>query len=262
MQVPNDDLDLLIQAARAAGPIAMRFWRQDPKTWEKPGEGPVTEADHAVNDSLEAQLRAARPGYGWLSEESVDDPSRLGAGRVFIIDPIDGTRAFIEGEESFAIALAVVDAGVVQAGAILLPAKDKLYTAALGQGAVCNGVPMCAKSSPDTPPQVLTTKPNIDPALWPGGVPVMQRQFRPSLAYRLALVAEGKFDGMITFRDSWEWDIAAGALIAQEAGALATNRFGAPLRFNSPVPKTAGALVAGSRLHAEWFQSLHADVGV
>ena len=106
------DLTLIAQAARDAGDIARRFWKRAPKVWEKDaGAGPVTEADLAINEMLMDRLRAARPGYGWLSEETPDDGARLGAGTVFILDPLDGTRAFIAGEPTFAHSIAVVAAG-------------------------------------------------------------------------------------------------------------------------------------------------------
>ena len=106
--MPERDLALLTDAAREAGRIAMRFWRRDPQVWDKGGEhGPVTEADLAVNDMLKPMLLAARPDYGWLSEETPDNADRLSRDTVFIVDPIDGTRAFVAGEETLAHSLAV-----------------------------------------------------------------------------------------------------------------------------------------------------------
>ncbi|MGB3280066.1 MAG: inositol monophosphatase family protein, partial [Pseudorhodobacter sp.] len=110
----NADLDLLVSAALEAGSIALRYFKREPQTWEKgDGAGPVTEADLAVNTMLAQRLRAARPGYGWLSEETPDNTARLAARRVFIIDPIDGTRAFIDGQDSFAHSLAIAEDGKV-----------------------------------------------------------------------------------------------------------------------------------------------------
>ncbi len=240
----NDDLDLLVNAARAGGEIAMRFWRKDPQVWDKgDGAGPVTEADFAVDTMLRESLRAARPDYGWLSEETEDSADRLSHARVFVIDPIDGTRAFVAGETPFALSLAVVTDGVPTAAAVFLPAKDKLYAAALGEGATMNGVPL-AVAGPGAETRLLATKPNFDPKHWPGGLPEASRHFRPSLAYRLALVAEGAFDGMLTLRDAWEWDIAAGALLVTEAGGATSDAFGGPLRFNNSHPQTAGVIAA------------------
>jgi myo-inositol-1(or 4)-monophosphatase len=156
----------------------------------------------------------------------------------------------VKGETAFAHSLAVVEDGVPVAGVVYLPAKDRLYAAARGQGATLNGSPIGVAAEKTDVPRMLTTRPNVEPVYWPGGVPEMQRHFRPSLAYRMALVAEGRFDGMLTFRDSWEWDIAAGVLLCAEAGATVTEARGTPLRFNSERGMVAGVLAAAPGVHA------------
>jgi myo-inositol-1(or 4)-monophosphatase len=251
--LPERDLTLLAEAAQEAGKIAMRFWRKNPQVWDKGGDhGPVTEADLAVNDMLKHTLLKARPDYGWLSEETPDSADRLAEHRVFILDPIDGTRAFVAGEDNFAVSLAVAEAGRVVAGAVMMPAKDRLYTAATGKPALCNGLPISTGTRNRLEgSSLLATKANMEPTHWPGGVPELRRSFRTSLAYRLCLAAEGRYDGMITFRDTWEWDIAAGSLICQCAGATVTDRYGAPLRFNSPKAMTAGVVATNPALHSE-----------
>ena len=249
---------LLTHAARAAGDIAMRYWRQSPKVWEKPdGEGPVTEADIAVNAMLAQTLRTARPDYGWLSEEDTDTAARLSTQRQFIIDPIDGTRAFMAGEEGFAHSLAVVEGGRAIAGVVFLPALDRLYTATATGPSLKDGEPIQASSQTEIDgATLLTTPPNLAPEHWPGGVPAIKRSFRTSLAYRLCLVAEGRHDGMLTLRDAWEWDIAAGALIAQRAGATVTDRCNHPLVFNTEGAKRPGVLAAAPGLHAKLMSRL------
>lgn len=249
--MPGRDLTLLAEAAQEAGEIALRFWRRDPQVWDKGGDhGPVTEADLAVNDMLKMRLLGARPDYGWLSEETPDSTDRLGASRVFILDPIDGTRAFVAGEDNFAVSLAIAEAGRVIAGAVMMPAKNRLYTAETGGPALCNGAEIHAGLRTDlTGSSLLATKANMEPSHWPGGVPDLRRSFRTSLAYRLCLTAEGRYDGMITFRDTWEWDIAAGSLICRCAGAQVTDRTGNDLCFNSPDAKTAGVIATNPALH-------------
>lgn len=248
--MPGHDLALMTDAARAAGVVAMRFWRANPQVWEKPGQGPVTEADLAVNDLLLHRLQTARPQYGWLSEESPDDPARLNTDRQFIIDPIDGTRAFIAGEENFALSLAVAQAGRIVAGVVYLPAKDRLYTATEDGPALCDGVPITASHQPGVGgASVLATAATFAPGHWPGGVPDVRRVFRSSLAYRLCLVAQGRYDGMVTLREAWEWDIAAGDLIARRAGASVSDQAGAPLRYNTARPMAPGVVAAAPGLH-------------
>lgn len=248
-----EDLALLIDAARDAGRTAITFTTDTPRTWEKPGNlGPVTEADLAVDALLRERLTSARPDYGWLSEETPDTEARLNHERVFIIDPIDGTRSFIEGNDTWAHSLAVAEAGVVIAAAVYLPVKGKLYAAARGQGARLNNRPIRASARDRlSGARILASKPCYDPQHWPAGVPEVSRHHRPSLAYRLSLVAEGRYDAMLTFRDSWEWDIAAGDLILREAGAITSDRNGGPLRFNNAHPQVDGMFAAGPDLHAE-----------
>ena len=237
------DLALLIEAATEAGDIAKTFWRNDPKSWEKAPGDPVGEADLAANAVLRARLRDARPDYGWMSEEDEDEPERQFAERVFIVDPIDGTKSFLKGEENWGVAVAVAENGSVTAGAFVMPAKDTVYAAASGNGASRNGSPIVIRA-PNEPPEVLTARTSFDEKNWPGGVMAHARAFRPSLIYRFALVAEGRFDMTLTLRDAWEWDLAAGAIIASEAGARVSDRTGQPIVFNTPMRRANGALAA------------------
>lgn len=253
----NDDLALLTEAARIAGKIALRYWKRSPKQWEKGDEGPVTEADIAVNDALQKLLRSARPHYGWLSEETPDDPARLTTEAQFILDPIDGTRAFIAGEDSFSHALAVTRNGEVSAGVVFLPAKNNLFAATATGPATLNDAPISASTIKGIDgANILTPAANMAPQHWPGGVPDLKRSFRASVAYRLALVAQGRFDGMLSFRQGWEWDIAAGDLIARRAGATVTDAKGLPIRYNRPVPRANGLVAAAPALHTALLQRL------
>ncbi len=257
--MPAHDLELLTTAAREAGRIASGFSGKDARRWDKPGgAGPVTEADLAVNAYLEETLLTARPDYGWLSEENEDDAARLGKDQVFIVDPIDGTRSFAEGSRTWAIAIATAEAGVISSAAVYLPLRDKLYTAARGAGAFLNGAPLQVSGREALGgAKVLSAKPNFQPKNWRSGTPPeMERHYRPSLAYRLALVAEGRFDAMITLRGSWEWDIAAGALLVAEAGGRITDRNGKVLQFNSPSACLNGIVAGGVKLHTDLADAL------
>ena len=248
--MPASDLALLEEAAREAGEIARRFWREDPQVWDKGGDDPVSEADFAVDTHLHARLLGARPGYGWVSEETEDNSERLSAERVFIVDPIDGTRSFVAGERTWAHSLAVAERGRVIAACVYLPERDKLYLAQAGQGATMNGTKISATRPTDVEgAKVLSPKVSFRDEFWIDGPPPVERHFRPSLAYRMALIGEGRFDAMLTLRPAWEWDIAAGALIAAEAGATVTDRHGSALTFNSPSRQTAGVVAAGAVLH-------------
>jgi myo-inositol-1(or 4)-monophosphatase len=248
---PEADLALLCDAAKAAGAVAMAHFGRAPAAWEKPGgAGPVSDADLAVDAWLKQSLRAARPGYGWLSEESPDDPVRLSHERVFIVDPIDGTRAFLAQKPGWCVALAVAVAGHVTAAAAFLPVSGELYAAARGAGATRDGVRLrpSARAEP-VGASVLAGAPQMEAQHWPGGAPAVARAFRPSLVHRLCLVAAGEADATLTFREAWEWDIAAGALIAEEAGCTVTDAHGAPPRFNAPAPRLPGLIAAPPALH-------------
>jgi len=250
--LPVRDRDLLIAAARMAGEIAMGYFKADPQVWHKDaGAGPVTEADLSVDAALRRDLTAARPDYGWLSEETEDTEARLTTESLFIIDPIDGTRAFVAGAPDWAHSLSVARGGVVIAAAVYLPVRDLMFAASLGGGATLNDRPIVASPRTDlTGAEVLSPKVWFEPQYWRDGPPPdVKRSFRSSLAYRLCRVAEGRADAMITLRPSWEWDIAAGALIVTEAGGAVTDKTGAPLRFNNPHPQVNG-VVAGGGVHS------------
>ena len=246
------DLDLLCDTLHAAGQVALAHWRKAPKAWEKPDDaGPVTEADLAVNALLETRLREARPDHGWLSEESVDAPGRLTHERCFIVDPIDGTRAFMAGNDTFAIVAGIAERGRMRAGAVHLPALGRTYAAhALGPATLQGRVLQASPRIELTGATLLATSAGMQPHLWPGGVPQVKRAFRPALAYRLCLVAEGRHDGMFSFRQTWDWDIAAASLIAERAGARVSTITGEALRFDKHDPRSPGILAAPAALHA------------
>ena len=185
MPAARDDLALLEQAAHEAGDIALRYWRRDPQVWDKAdGAGPVTEADLAVNAHLERLLRSARPDYGWLSEESPDDPARLTAGHCFIIDPIDGTRAFIDGHNGFSHSLAIARGHDIIAAVVHLPAQELTYAAQEHGPALLNGAPIQASHHGFDGADVLTGKPGLDPAHWRGVAPPVRRRSPRSRATR------------------------------------------------------------------------------
>lgn len=260
--MPEHDLDLLISAARAAGDIALRAQHQSLDVVEKPdGQGPVTCADLAVNAALEEELRGARQDYGWLSEESPDDPERQNAPRCFVIDPIDGTRSFIDGADTWALSLAVTEGDAVVAGVVYLPAKDRLYAAVRGAGAMRNGAPLLAETGPDQldGTKVLAPRPVTEERHWRAPMPAFKRTLRPSLAYRMALVAEGRYPAMLTFRACWEWDVAAGALLCAEAGRAVSDQHGRVPRFNSTRRQTDGMIAATPRLHDDILSRLKTD---
>ncbi|MGB6118260.1 MAG: 3'(2'),5'-bisphosphate nucleotidase CysQ [Mesorhizobium sp.] len=238
-----EDLALIANAAREAGEIAMRYYGHQPEVWMKPGQSPVSEADIAVDLYLKDVLRSARPSYGWLSEETADTPERLETERVFIVDPIDGTRAFIDNRDMWCVSVAVVERGRPLVGVLACPAMGEFFTATTGGGATLDGRPL--KISPRTvDPYIAGPKPLVDAA---------RKQFAhmqtvpyiPSLAYRVAMVASGRIDATFIRPLSHDWDLAAADLILTEAGGGILERSGEIPLYGGVDPRH-GSLVAGS----------------
>lgn len=244
------DRRLLIETIREAGALARRYFEAGAKTWSKAKGDPITEADLAVDRLIQTRIAAARPEDGWLSEESRDDPARLDRKRVWIVDPIDGTIAFIKKRPHFTISIALVEAGAPMLGAVLNPVLDELFEAEAGGGARLNGTPIRVSAHAAIEdcrmlgPRDVFTHPS-----WPEPWPPMQIENRNSIAYRLALVASGRFDAMMALSRKREWDIAAGDLILREAGGMITTHRGDVLRYNRPDPFVPSLIGAGPKLH-------------
>jgi myo-inositol-1(or 4)-monophosphatase len=244
------DLDLILEAAREAGALAVSARAAGLKVWSKDGGSPVTDADLAVDTLLKERLTAARPTYGWLSEETADDPSRLATLRQFVVDPIDGTAAYLKGKPWFAVSIAVVENGQPVAGVVFAPALDELYAATAGGGATLNGAAIAPSLTADLDGAAMLgdAKMFAHPA-WPTPWPAMRVESRNSIAYRLCLVASGDFDAAIALSPKNEWDLAAADLICQEAGALLTDHKGRGFRYNRPNPLLPSVVCANKALH-------------
>ena len=239
-----DDLALISEAAREAGRIALGFFKQSPEVWMKGGTSPVSEADYAVDRFLRETLTAARPAYGWLSEETADNAGRLSASRTFVVDPIDGTRAFLDGRSTWCVSIAVVEDGHPLAGVLDCPATGEIYSASAGGGAVKDGRGLKV-GAPRDPARVAGPKPMLDAAASYLNRSFERTPYVPSLAYRIAMVAEGTLDATFIKPNSHDWDLAAADLILSEAGGRLLQPGG-----DRPLYATAssrhGALAAGS----------------
>ncbi|MDP3316803.1 MAG: 3'(2'),5'-bisphosphate nucleotidase CysQ [Devosia sp.] len=240
---PAEDRELLRASAVTAGIIAAGYFRRDLKTWTKDGTSPVSEADIVLDNFLHNALTSARPGYGWLSEESIDDPIRLKHRRVFIVDPIDGTRGFIRGDDSWTVSLAVVEDGVPIAGVVYAPARDEMYDAALGHGARFNGQPLVRQRHPGRTSPLIPAPGAVHQELQAAGLDYTRGPFFPSLAYQLVQVATGRIDAGTARRGARDWDIAGAACILTEVGLGFEDVCIGTLRFNRPEIRH-GALAA------------------
>ena len=229
------DLALIRVATEEAGRIALSYFHghQELDVRMKGGTSPVSAGDLAADTFLREFLLKARPNYGWLSEESVDvsRTKRLTAPRSFVVDPIDGTRAFIDGRETWCVSVAVVEDGKAVAGVLECPALGYTYYASAGGGA-WKGDNRLTVAPPRKPPVIAAPKkclPQLQSA-FPGGFE--RHDHIPSLAYRLAMVAEGLLDATLVRPTAHDWDIAAAGLILAEAGGLLTDLDGAPVVYN------------------------------
>lgn len=246
----TDDLDLIRSAALAAGALALSERERGVKTWAKEGGSPVTSADIAVDNLLKERLLSARPDYGWLSEETADSPDRLTKKRIFIVDPIDGTVAFMKQKPWWCVPIAVIEDGRPVAAVIHAPQLNETFEATLGGGARLNGKLITASDTDSLDDaSMLADAALMQSPRWPEPWPPMRFEKRNAIAYRMALVAAGAFDAAIAISPKWDWDIAAGDLIAREAGALVTDHQGEAWVFNRTDPRQQSLVCSGPLLH-------------
>ncbi len=244
-------LQAVSAASAEAGRMAHGLWRGDFKRWEKAPGNPVCEVDLAIDDLLRKRLEEIDPEAGWLSEETADSAERLLQSKAWVVDPIDGTRDYIRGRTGWAVSVALVEGGKVLLGVLDAPARNQQWVAEAGGGAWLNGTRLCVTDRDELPGARVPadTLPKTDADLV--GVP------RPnSIALRIGMVASGEVDLVATLRWGREWDIAAAALIAQEAGAIVTDALGRPIRFNSTSAEAFGVLVSVPGIHQAAVQRL------
>jgi myo-inositol-1(or 4)-monophosphatase len=244
--------DLLISAAREAGTLALEYFnpgaRTSARVVTKAGGSPVTDADLAANALLKRRLQEALPDAGWLSEETVDDFERLSHRSLIIVDPIDGTRAFVTGDSRWVVSVALVVDQRPVAGVVFAPALDEIYAAARGHGATFNGAPLA--SSAAWPPRAAAGPKLIIEAMAAelgAAIEIVPRV--PALAYRMCLAARGLIDFAVSAENSHDWDIAASDLLLEESSARLVDASGERLRYNSRQVRR-GALLAASDLGA------------
>ena len=246
---PKDAL-LLRDTVREAGALALSLFRTELKNWTKGASSPVSEADIAVNELISGRLRSATPNYGWLSEESVDDELRLDKQRVWIVDPIDGTRGYLAGREDWCISVALVEGTRPLLAAVFAPASDEFFFAEQGRGTLLNGTPVDATSGTA-----------IDISRVTGPKPLVERLVRSSgeisphpriasLALRLCRVAHGRLDVAFAGGQSRDWDLAAADLIVQEANGKMTSLSGEAIQYNRREVTHGMLMAAGRDRHA------------
>lgn len=255
----QDDLALMIDAAKQAGELIMGYYRPGETVSEEAGlrfksaDNPLTEADLECDRLLRTTITAARPDDGWLSEETADTPERLGKKRVWVVDPIDGTKEFIVGLPQFAISIGLVEDGQPVAACTFNPAAEgggELFTAAKGSGAFMNGEPIRASGRADLEGATcLASRSETKRGDWAPYLDRLDVSAVGSIAYKLSLVAAGRYDLTFTLTPKSEWDFCAGHLLVTEAGGRVTTREGEPFRFNLERPKVRTILSTNGLLH-------------
>lgn len=254
------DVQLLKDTVREAGALALSLFRTELKNWTKGVSSPVSEADIAVNDLLDARLRAATPDYGWLSEESADDEARLSRRLVWIVDPIDGTRGYLAGREDWCVSVALVDDDAPMLAAVFAPATDEFFFAARGQGATRNDRPISVTGGTALDfTRIAGPKPLVE-RLMPAAREITLHPRIASLALRLCRVAQGNLDAAFAGGQSRDWDLAAANLIVQEANGRMTALSGDAILYNRREVAHGVLVAAGRDRHASivsHFRSRH-----
>jgi myo-inositol-1(or 4)-monophosphatase len=255
------DLALIEEAVRRAGEIARRYYGQNYRRWSKSRGEPVTEADLAIDHFLRGRLEAARTDYGWLSEETGRDSERAGADRMFIVDPIDGTTAFLKERPHFSISVGIAEHGRSVVGVVYNPITEEFFSAREHGGARLNGEPIHVSDCGALEGcRVLGQKDMFTHTAWAepslAAWKAVQIESRSSIAYRMALIAAGLFDAAIVLSPKHDWDMAAGDVVVREAGGVVTSKEGHPLQFGGPNPVQRSMICAGSRLHARFMEQL------
>jgi myo-inositol-1(or 4)-monophosphatase len=248
LRVREVDFEAVINATNEAAALAFAGWREGDvptaKVWEKSKGHPVCDADLAVDALLKERLSAIVPQAGWLSEETADDPARLAASMLWLVDPIDGTRDYVRGRSGWCVSVALIADGLPIFAVMAAPATGQLWVAKAGEGVRCNdkrltasqrdsfaGARVPADDLPKLDRDLVTvTKPN-------------------SIAMRMTMVACDRADLVATLRWGHEWDIAAAHLVAQEAGALVSDALGGVIRYNKPSPKDFGLICCAPGIH-------------
>jgi len=255
-----EDHALLCAATRAGGAIAKDFFGGPLEVRDKTPGDPVSEADLAVDAEIKRQLTAARPDYGWLSEETADTPARLEARRVWVVDPIDGTKAFVAARPEFAVSVALVEDGRPIAGAVFNPITDEFVEAFKGGGTRCNGAALRVSGAAAMAGLKLGTSHNeLRNKLWAHLFPEAEMVPVDAIAYKLALLPCGRFDGVIAKRAKSDWDIAAGDLLVSEAGGVMSDLDGNPLVYNRREIRHPNLIACGPAIYPALMARLRED---
>lgn len=248
----QEDFLLLKQAVKDGGNLALSYFRTEIAVSRKLDGSEVSEADLAVDAALKRALGDNRPSYGWLSEESEDNAERLERRFVWMVDPIDGTNAFLRHVPEWTVSVALIDDGSPVLGIVYNPVSQEFFHAVRGEGAFLNDAPIkVSDRSTVEGARVIASGGLFKKRIWKEPWPGVESRWVNSVAYRLALVASGHADATLSLSAKSEWDLAAGVLLVEEAGGTVTDHHGQPFRFNQPEPRFPSLVAAPPGLHAK-----------
>ena len=243
------ELEVAMEAARSGGQIVRKYFRGDYEVHEKAPDNPLTVADTEANEAIHKTCIGAFPDDGWLSEETRDSPERLTRSRVWIVDPLDGTKEFTQHIPEFCVCVSLVVDGVVQVGVCYNPVEDLLFAARRDGGTRLNGEPVrCTPKTELGGAVVLASRSEDKRGEWEDYKPLMEVRPTGSVAYKFALISAGQADATFSLTPKNEWDICAGTMLVEEAGGIVTDRHGKPLTFNNEKTLLPGLIAAGSAL--------------
>jgi len=240
------ELATLVEAVQTAGARVRELVLVGFEVQTKPDRSPVTTVDHEVNRILHEMQRREFPQDGWLSEESPDDPARLTSRRVWIVDPIDGTKALVNQMPEFCISAALIEQGAPIVAAILNPSTDELFTAIRGGGLFLNGARVTLSPGRDVNPVIMVSAWELRSGRWSALAETTQCLPMYSVANALALVAAGRVQATFTIEPENEWDLAAGVLLIEESGGFICDAAGNPFVFNQPIPRFHGVIAVAA----------------
>jgi myo-inositol-1(or 4)-monophosphatase len=254
------ELATLVESVLTAGEKVRELVRVGFEVQTKPDRSPVTTVDLEVNRILQEMQRREFPQDGWLSEESPDDPARLTNARVWIVDPIDGTKALVNRMPEYCISAALVERGVPVVAAILNPSTDELFTAVRGGGLFLNGSRVTFSPPHDFYPVIMVSGRELNNDLWSTLAETTRCRPIYSIANSLALVAVGRVQAAYTIEPENEWDLAAGVLLIEESGGAISDADGKPFVFNQPTPRFHGVIAVAAKADKDLRAKLQTHV--
>ncbi len=247
---PSSEHNLVKESILEAGKLAIKWFRKDPEQWEKDDGSLVSKADIEINDLLNKLLKDKNPEFGWLSEENEDDKSRLDKKITFVVDPLDGTKAFLEGKREFSISVAIVKNGLPISGIVFSPSTDEIFEAEKNKGSWKNNKKVIISNFKKLEKcKMIAFKPMFSHPAWKEPWPKMDIENRNSIAYRMALVASGEYDAMMALNSKNDWDIAAGDLLISESGGIVTLHTNEKIVYNKENTKKPSVIGTNKTIH-------------